>query len=32
MEYKKYILGMIESIDDTDVLMRIYTFIKTWIE
>ena len=30
MDYKKRILKLLDEIDDTDALRRIYNFISTW--
>ncbi len=32
MDYKKMILDMLQTIENQELLMKIYTFIKSWLE
>lgn len=32
MDIKKLIIEMVEKINDMELLIKIYTFIKTWLE
>lgn len=32
MDYKKYIIDMVNAINDSTLIIKIYTFIKTWCD
>lgn len=32
MDYKKKIIEMVKKINDSEILKKIYTFVKVWTE
>lgn len=32
MDYKRKIIEMLEKINDIEILKKIYTFVKVWME
>ncbi len=32
MDYKKMIMEMLQTIENQELLIKIYTFIKSWLE